>query len=264
MPEVAGDRDEGWVEIRRAAEDRASGAAEIARRAASALSSLPRSDLEEAVRTLVRGHPSMAPLWRLGSAVLSSGDHSAAAADFAGTVLAEREAVAGRARSVLAGPVVTLSYSSTLVAAVAAAGGPARCAVSQPGGEGAVTAERLRGRGVEAEAVDDATALDAATGGVTVVTGADAIGPGGVVNKFLTRAMATGATGGGGACYAVAGGSKFLAADLPAPKPFERTPLSLFTAILTEEGLLGREEAARWALAHPLHPALVDLLAPLG
>ncbi|MGH2739934.1 MAG: hypothetical protein ACRDH6_05565, partial [Actinomycetota bacterium] len=79
-----------WGEVRASAEDRTSGAAEIARRAAEALAALPRNDLEEAVRTLVRGHPSMAPLWRLGSEVLASDDHAHAAGRFAARLVAEQ------------------------------------------------------------------------------------------------------------------------------------------------------------------------------
>jgi translation initiation factor 2B subunit (eIF-2B alpha/beta/delta family) len=264
MPQVARNGEPTGGEIRRAAEDRTSGAAEIARRAAEALAALPRDRVEEAIRTLVRGHPSMAPLWRLGSAVLSSNDHAAVAAGFARQVRAERDAVAAHARSVLTGPLITLSYSSTLVAAVAAAGGPARCARSDPGGEGVVTAERLRERGVDAEVIDDQGAMNAAAEGLTVVTGADAVGPGGIVNKWKTRSLATAGLSGGGS-YVVAGRTKFLAADLPASKPiFERTPPHLFTGIITEEGVLTPEEAERAASAHPLHPALRDLLDTFG
>jgi translation initiation factor 2B subunit (eIF-2B alpha/beta/delta family) len=263
MPEVTEERDETWGEIERAAEDRASGAAEIARRAAAALASLPRADVEEAVRTLVGSHPSMAPLWRLGSLVLSSADPAEAAITFAGAILAERDLVASAAAGVLRGPVLTHSYSSTLVAAVAAARVAAVCARSEPGGEGAVTAERLRERGAPAELLSDPEAVVAAKDRALVV-GADAVGPGGLVNKLGTRALAEAARAGGAERYAVAGGSKLLGADLPAPHPFERTPLDLFTGVITEEGVLGPGEAAQAASAHPLHPALRDILAQMG
>jgi translation initiation factor 2B subunit (eIF-2B alpha/beta/delta family) len=264
MPDVAGDRDATWEEIRGASKDRASGAADIARRAAAALASLPRTDLEAAVQSLVEGHPSMAPLWRLGSAALAAEDHARAAIDFAEAIVAERDAVGRVAAGVLRGPVVTHSYSSSVVAAVATAGVPALCARSEPGGEGAVTAERLRERGAKAEVVSDREAVRAAADGRAIVTGADAVGPGGVVNKVGTRALAEAAAAGGGDRYAVAGRSKLLAQDLPTPLPFERTSLDLFTGILTEEGMLKPEEAGRAASAHSLHPALRHLLARLG
>jgi translation initiation factor 2B subunit (eIF-2B alpha/beta/delta family) len=263
MPDVTGDRDAAWLDIRRASADRESGAAEIARRAATTLAGLPRDDLLEAVSSLVEGHPSMAPLWRLASAVLSAEDHAEAAAAFAQEVLAERDAVASEAAGVLRGPVVTHSYSSTLVAAVAAAGVPALCALSEPGGEGVATARHLRERGGEAEVVTDIEAVRAVKDGRTVVTGADAVGPGGVVNKVGTRALAEAGRDGGADRYVVAGGSKLLAPDLPAPHPFERIPLDLFTGVITEDGIFGPAPAARSASAHPLHPALRDVLAAL-
>jgi hypothetical protein len=262
MPDVTGERDGTWDELRGAAEDRGSGAAEIARRAAAALAALPGTDIGDAVRTLVQAHPSMAPLWRLGSLELSSADHAGAAISFAEVILAERDAVASQAARVLRGPVVTHSYSSTLVAALARAGVPALCARSEPGGEGTITAERLLDRGVRAEVVSDPDAEVAATDR-TLVVGADAVGPGGLVNKVGTRALAEAARSAGVDRYAVAGGTKLVGTDLPAPHPFERTPLHLFTAVITEEGVLPPEEAARAASAHPLHPALRDLLAEL-
>jgi translation initiation factor 2B subunit (eIF-2B alpha/beta/delta family) len=256
MPEVDG----AWNDLRRTAEDTESGAAEIARRAAATLAALPPSDLVEAVRTLVRGHPPMAPLWRLGHAVLSADDHVAAAAAFAARLAGERAAVAAASAPVLGAEVVTHSYSSTLVAAVAAAGATASCARSEPGGEGRLTAERLTALGVAAHEVDDRDALRAAAEGTTVVTGADAVGPGGVVNKVGTRALAEAARGGGGRCIAVAGGSKLVAADLPAWPPFERVPFGLFTLLLTQDGALTPSDAPRVAARFEVHPALADLL----
>ncbi|MGH2766724.1 MAG: hypothetical protein ACRDKA_12540 [Actinomycetota bacterium] len=245
-----------WEEVRAAAADTASGAAEIARRAAETLALLPASDLPEAVRALVRGHPPMAPLWRLGDVVLSSRDHAAAAARFVSDLDHERDAIARDASRVLDNEIVTHSYSSTLVAAVAGAGVTALCGRSDPGGEGARTAERLTSLGVEARLVDDDGALWWASNGRTVVTGADAVGPGGVVNKVGTAALAEAA----GRCYAVAGSSKFLGADPPAPVPFERVPLHLFAGIVTDVGVLTPEDAAGLAGRFELHPALADLL----
>src|SRR5438128_418889 len=63
-----------WAILRRTAADRDSGAAVIAREAASALGRVPRERMPEAVGLLLRGHPAMAPLWRLASDVLSERD----------------------------------------------------------------------------------------------------------------------------------------------------------------------------------------------
>lgn len=255
MPDV----DDPWDGLRRTAQDEESGAAEIARRAAATLAALPASDLVEAVRTLVRGHLPMAQLWRLGHAVLSADDHAAAASAFAARLTEEGDGVASVAAPLLEGEVVTHSYSSTLVAVVAAAGVPALCARSEPGGEGARTAERLAAVGVEARVVTDEEALQAVAAGRTAITGADAVGPGGAVNKVGTAAMAEAARAGGGV-YAMAGGSKFLAADLPTPPPFERVPLDRFTGIVTNGGVLTPGDAARLASRFEIHPALAHLL----
>jgi translation initiation factor 2B subunit (eIF-2B alpha/beta/delta family) len=256
MPHVAG----GWDVVRQLVADETSGAAEIAHQAAAALGALPRSDLIEAVRTLVRSHPSMAPLWRLAQVALSAEDHGRAVRDFADALRREADGVAVAAAEVLPDRLVTHSYSSTLVAAVAAATDQVWCARSEPGGEGAVTAERLRRRGVEAHLVDDARAITLAADGVAVVVGADAVGPGGVVNKVGTRALADATRRGGASCYLVAGSSKLLQTDLPAPPPFERAPLALFATVITEAGLLDPETAASAAGDHPVPDALRDLI----
>ncbi|MGH2725216.1 MAG: hypothetical protein ACRDI0_13355 [Actinomycetota bacterium] len=240
-----------WEAIRAAAGDRESGAAEIARRAAESLAVLPRRDLEAAARTLVRGHPSMAPLWRLATEVLGARDHAAAATGFARRMVAEAGAVAERAAERVAGPVVLHSSSGTAQAATLRAGGPALCATSEPGGEGLRAARRLASAGMAAGVVEDAEARRLAAEGATVLVGADAIGPGGVVNKAGTAALAA-----AGRCLVLAGTSKLLAEDLPAPAPFERTPLTAFAGIVTERETLTAVEAAAAASAFPVHPAL--------
>lgn len=257
MPPMPDAREAAWRDVRQAAADRSSGAVQIARRAALALAALPASDLLEAVRALVSGHPSMAPLWRLGAEVLDADDHREAAARFARRLVGEREAVAGQAARLLDGPVVTLSWSSTLVAAIELAGVTVACARSEPGGEGETTARYLRHGDVKATLVEDQGALRLANSGRTVVVGADAIGPGGVVNKVLTRALAEAAHRAGGRCYSLAGSSKLIGADLPAPPPFERTPLDILT-VVTERGPL--DDAASAALRHPVPETLAGLL----
>ncbi|HET6771252.1 MAG TPA: hypothetical protein VFH75_06410 [Actinomycetota bacterium] len=246
--------------IREAASDRRSGALEIVRRAAEALAALRPSDVEEAVLTLIRGQPWMAPLWRLGSETLGSTDHVAAARNFALRVAAERDGIAKQAAALLPDLVLVHSFSSTLIAAVAAAGVRAICTLSNPGGEGALMAERLTEVGVDARVVDDAVALLSVDEVGAVVVGADAVGPAGVVNKVGTRTLAEEARRHSTPCYSLAGESKLLAVDLPAPQPFERTPMDLFTSVITEEGPLTPDEVARRVPEHPVHPLLAELL----
>lgn len=247
---------DAWSNLTEAAVDRQSGAADIVRRAAEALAALPRNDVEPAVLTLIRSQPSMAPLWRLGSEALSASDHTRAARDFAIRVTAEREEIAKHAAAVLPGPVVTHSLSSTVISAVASSGARAICARSEPGGEGAATVERLTNLGVDARLVEDPEALAAVAEAGSVVVGADAVGPEGVINKLGTRRLADAARRSRTPCYVLAGESKVVDADLPAPHPFERTPLDLFTSVLTQDGPLSPSEATDLARDRPLHPLL--------
>jgi translation initiation factor 2B subunit (eIF-2B alpha/beta/delta family) len=251
---------EAWGGVHEAASDRRSGASEIVRRAAEALAALPPNDVEEAVLTLIRGQPSMAPLWRLCSETLGSTDHVAAARSFAIRVAAERDGIAKNAAALLPDLVLVHSFSSTVIAAVATAGARAICTFSEPGGEGAHMAERLTEVGVDARVVDDAVALLAVDEVGGVVVGADAVGPAGVVNKVGTRTLAEEARRHSTPCYSLAGESKLLAVDLPAPRPFERTPMDLFTSVITEEGSLSPDEVARRVNEHPVHPLLAELL----
>jgi translation initiation factor 2B subunit (eIF-2B alpha/beta/delta family) len=137
------------------------------------------------------------------------------------------------------------------------------CARSDPGGEGRETARRLRDAGVDAAVVKDHVALAAAASGIPVVTGADAVGSGGIVNKVGTRRLAGACRGGGGTFLIVAGTSKLLAEDLPAPHPFERTPLDAVDVVVTEEGPLRPAEALDAAGRFPVHPVLAAVLREL-
>jgi translation initiation factor 2B subunit (eIF-2B alpha/beta/delta family) len=220
--------------------------------------------LEKAVAALVRGHPSMAPLWRLGSDALESPDHGAAARDFARRLAAEQKGVSTRAAALLSGTVLVQSYSGTVVAAVVAAGVRALCARSEPGGAGVLTATRLNERGIQAQVVEDEDAPEHAGRADAVLTGADAVGPAGVVNEVGTRRLAEAATAAGRRALVVAGSSKLVAADLPAPHPFERIPLEVFGGIVTEDETLDPVEAGRRSMNFPLSRALAELLAAMG
>ena len=251
---------EAWQGIREVASDRRSGAAEIVRRAAEALAALPAHDVEKAVFALIRGQPAMAPLWRLGSAVLGSADHVDAASKFAFRVVSERDAIATVAAALLPDLVVVHSFSGTVIAALATAHSRAICALSEPGGEGATTVRQLVDLGVDARLVSDEEAVGAVADAGAVVVGADAVGPGGVVNKVGTSRLAEAAGEASTPCYSLAGASKLLGADVPAPPPFERTPLDLFTSVITQDGHLSPTQAAHRAGRVELHPLLADLL----
>ena len=203
----------------------------------------------------------MAPLWRLGTEALSADDHVAVARSFAARIGSEPEAVARVAvRAVLASGkperIVLHSSSSTLAAAARALGIPALCGRSDPGGEGSAMAVQIAALGGEAGVVSDEEAREAASRYPALV-GADAVGPGGVVNKVGTGALAEAAAAGGSQCLVLAGSTKLVPVDLPSPAPFERTPLRSFTAVVTEEEVVRPNELELHR--YRLHPDLAAL-----
>src|SRR5436190_6321887 len=106
-----------WLAVMAAARDESSGAAEIARAAAQALSSLDPARVPEAVEALVRGHPSMAPLWRLGTQALAAADHRQGVRRFLDIL--DRDAEASRVLAeVLPSTVLTISWSSAVTEAL--------------------------------------------------------------------------------------------------------------------------------------------------
>jgi translation initiation factor 2B subunit (eIF-2B alpha/beta/delta family) len=207
----------------------------------------------------------MAPLWRLATVALGADEHPTAAAGFARELLSERDRLGAAAVPALRVPRLVLhSFSSTVVAVIRAAGAQALCARSEPGGEGQETARRLQEAGVDARLIEDHVALGAAASGIPVVTGADAVGPGGVVNKVGTRALAEASRRGEGGCTVLAGTSKMVAVDLPAPQPFERIPLDLLERVVTEDGAVAPGEMVLATRRFPLHPDLASFLAAMA
>jgi len=89
-----------------------------------------------------------------------------------------------------------------------------------------------------------------------VVVGADAVTPNGLLNKVKTREIAESARDHGIPCFAVAGETKFVPAELPFAEPFQSVGLRLFSGIATPMGLLMPSEAMDHATSVRLHPAL--------
>jgi hypothetical protein len=253
--------DDPWTILRRAAADLSSGAAEIAREAAEAVRAVPPGRVLDAVALLVRGHPSMAPLWRLASDALSARVPTAGADAFL-----DRLAGDGRASDVVAralpDTVLAISYSSS-IAAVIERRRPSRtiCMRSDPGGEGERLAE-LVSPWTRAEVIDDDHGIESVPA-EAVLTGADAVTPEAILNKVKTRALAEAAALKGVPCYAAAGRTKLVDRPLPVSAPFESVPIDLFVGIGLPEGLHSPPEAAAEARAAALHPALLPLLAEL-
>jgi translation initiation factor 2B subunit (eIF-2B alpha/beta/delta family) len=247
--------DDAWSAVMSAARDETSGAAEIARAAAEALLRLDPDRIREAVEALVRGHASMAPLWRLGTEALSTPDHREGVQRF--LAILDRDAEASRVLAeVLPSTVLTISWSSAVIEAIKLRR-PDRlvCMLSEPGGEGAQTAAALRAAGINAEVMDDKQALKELPA-EAVAVGADAVTPEGVINKVGTRALADAAKNREIPRYAMAGESKFVGAALPIVAPFELMPFDLFAAIVTPDGSLQPGRARAEASAHTIHPVM--------
>jgi hypothetical protein len=225
------------------------------------LKDVPASQVLEAIEVLLSGHPSMAPLWRLGSDVLEDGP-APGATKFLGRLEAD-----ARASAVLAGAlpdsILTISFSSTVIDAIRLRR-PALlvCMRSEPGGEGRRTAQAMAAW-TRSEVIEDEEALHRLPA-AAVLTGADAITPDAVVNKVKTRALVEAAAAREIPRYAVAGETKFVAASLPVGGSFESAPLELFTAVATPTGLLSPSPTRQHARQSTLHPDLAPILARLS
>ncbi|MFN2589576.1 MAG: hypothetical protein ABR518_02265 [Actinomycetota bacterium] len=255
--------DDPWRAVAAAARDETSGAAEIARAAAAALLRLEPNLLPDTAEMLVRGHPSMAPLWRLATEALSEPDGRSAVRRFV-DVLDRDRASARLVADVMPATVMTLSRSSAVIDAIVARRPDRVLAMrSEPGGEGADAAAALREAGIAAVVIDDDEAL-ATMPAEAVVVGSDAITPTAVVNKVRTAALAAAARTRGLPCYVVAGESKLVGVELPPIPPFERTDLGLFTAVAMPDGMVDPAQIARRARTTRIHERLVPTLEELG
>ncbi len=251
-----------WAIVEDAAGDRSSGAAEIARKVAGALGRLPDNSVMPAIERLLRGHPSMAPLWRLATEILSSPDRASAARRFLLLLEADRDAAEALETNVAGRRILTISYSSSILRLVRQARPQAvLCMRSDPGGEGLRAASAMSAWTV-ANVVED----DEATNDVPadlVVVGADAVTTDSVINKVKTRALAEAARAKGIPTYAVAGEVKFIGAEIPVTTDFEATPLELFSAIAGPQGLWDPPQASAYARGQGIHPDLRRLLVEL-
>lgn len=251
--------DDAWASVRALAGDRESGAAEIAERAARVLPGFPRKELPDAIEELLRGHPSMGPLWRLATEMLVDRDSGAAADRFLAQLAADRDA-APVLENILPDEVLTLSYSSSVLAAIRQRRpSVVRCMTSTPGGEGERMAQAIS-EWTRAELIEDDQAIRELPA-QAVVIGADAVTPTVVLNKVRTRDLAEAAMGAGIPCYVVVGHTKFVAEELPIEPMLEHAPLDAFTGFATPAGLVEAPGARAVALRSQLHPAL-RLLIP--
>ena len=203
----------------------------------------------------------MAPLWRLSTDVLAAEDHAEAAREFLRRLDSDCRAAAV-ASALLPARVLTISRSSSVLEALGRRR-PATvvCMRSDPGGEGVRLASELASL-TAASVISDEDAIRRVPSDA-VLTGADAVTPTVVVNKIKTRRLAEAATAKGIPCYAVAGFTKFVGAELPLEATLDATPLELFAGIAAPRGVLSPEAAGRDAVKAALHADLLPLLQQL-
>jgi translation initiation factor 2B subunit (eIF-2B alpha/beta/delta family) len=258
------------------AADRESGASEILEDVLAILRTalVARADLPEVSEALRRAQPSMAPVWNATAAALT-GDLDR----FAQRVARAPDAISRFAVELLetgaprgaALRIVTISYSATVAHIIEALARrrpvQAACAEGRPALEGRWLASRLVAAGVPVTCYTDAAlgrALDSAD---AVLVGADTVSPAWFLNKSGTRMLAASGTLRGIPVYVAAGREKFAAPQLaealserhgpaseiwPDPPPgvtvlnpyFERTPLELVAAVMSDIGVLGSQDVA--------------------
>ncbi|MCX6651548.1 MAG: hypothetical protein NT131_07835 [Methanomassiliicoccales archaeon] len=154
--------------------------------------------------------------------------------------------------------IVTLSYSSTVLAALSAMpkGLEVLVAESLPLGEGAMTCRKLSDQGIKASLFRDSMISSVVSETDLVLVGADGVCPEGVVNKVGTRLLALAALERGKPVVALCSTAKLIPVlDLDLVRSmrtvdgltvqeqlFEIAPLSLFTSIITDEGTFTGQE----------------------
>ncbi len=210
------------------ARDRTAGAAELAVRAAQALSLVPPDKLKEAAAAVKRAQPAMASVYNAAEAALAGElDRFLARLRTSADVIARRAAPLLRGKAVL-----THSYSSTVVHALEKAGAAhVACTESQPGGEGRTTAARVHGVVIPDMAVcAELARID------VVVVGADAVTPEIVVNKIGTAVVALAARERRVPAYVLCGSDKYVPAEWNPNlgELFERTPRTWFSGIIDD------------------------------
>lgn len=260
------------------AADRQSGASELLSEAIDVLraAQASRDEVRDVGEALRRAQPSMAPLWNAAEAA-GRGDLER----FAQRAARAPRAIARFASDLLeaglppsaALSVVTISYSSS-VAGVFEAIARRRplevaCGEGRPALEGRRLAARLAAAGARVTLYGDAAIARALDGAGAVVVGADAVTSTWFLNKSGTRMLAAAAAHQGLPVYVLAGREKCLAPGCASaltireeassevwPDPpagvvvrnpyFERIPLDLVAAVVSDIGVLGPGEIAQF------------------
>jgi len=268
--------------------DTLSGASQLAAKAARLLLDFLRDGSEDELvlqtrtlsRALVDAQPSMAPIVNLVNHLfraiegLNDSLEIKARGISAIEVFLERlikgaEGIRDYALPLLRGKrtLLTHSYSSTVLGVLEHAQGvEVICTEARPLFEGTRTAKELGKRGIKVRLVVDFAAFSLIRECDLVIVGADAITPGGIVNKIGTYGLALAAKEEGVPFYALAGKEKYLPSpfsyalriDKHDPKEiieepiingvvenfyFDLTPLYLISGVVTQDGVMSGQEA---------------------
>jgi len=220
--------------------DRSSGAAELAARALDLLiearGTLPARRVDALARRLAAAHPAMGSVWN----AVHAQDPERFRRDLErGVALTARRA---RSRLLRRARVVTISYSSTVLAALTRKDLRVTVLESLPGREGRRAARLLRRRGVTTRVAADAMAVRAVADARYVVVGADAVSPHVIVNKVGTLGLALAARYHGVPFMVLADRTKWVPASWALPdrgsaaRLFEAVPRRLVTHVISERG----------------------------
>lgn len=256
------------------------------------------SELSATGRRAIRAQPSMASLFNLVNTLLFGLDEAGSldearqrvvseARGFAEELVSRGERIAEETLSLLPDgcTLLTHSRSSTVLTALLLAKDRGLelevvCTESRPLYEGRRVAEELSRGGIRTTLITDASVAHYMSQVDLVMVGADSVSGEGLVNKMGTHGVALAARAHGVLFYGLCGSEKLLPAGYPyfeieARHPeevwpghpegvtvlnyyFEVTPLEYLSGLVTERGLLLREELEEMLEQLKIHDMLLD------
>ncbi|HUV25268.1 MAG TPA: hypothetical protein VMW26_07550 [Methanomassiliicoccales archaeon] len=252
--------------------DQGSGAADIFRRVLDALCmimqtsrSVSKQDLEDFSLQLHLAKRSMAPMFNLANTILISLEREDWEDHIRERFLTIRKEIdISTARIVdsvsnilSGGRIMTISYSSTVLACLSSMSGGQKIEVivpvSLPLGEGRQMAKVLSDRGVRVELIQDSMVFSIMEELDYVIVGADAVTPVGLVNKVGTFSIVAAAHYFEVSAYGLCDWMKISPVEMLDPietqtsvgvnlsmreQVFEQTPLDMFTGVITDRGIM--------------------------
>ncbi len=255
-----------------------------------------RSQLSETVSKILSAQPTMAPLFNLANTALIETDAetstlplplrtSGACRDFKQSLKESEVNIHKKAAAIIrdGDTILTHSHSSTVLQTLLYTHRQGRkfnvvCTESRPVNEGVTMARQLAQNGLAVRLIVDAAVNLYISKVQLVLVGADSICELGVVNKIGTAMLALAARAAKTDFYAIGASVKFLPTDIPPlhqdrkpdeeilPEPipnvraenfyFEVTPLSYFTGVITENGIMTPDKVIHKLQSINVHPEL--------